>query len=171
MKSVLSRLAHRMDSISVFIGYACIVPYFLCIALSIYEVIMRYVFGAPTQWTFEVLMVLCATSWALSSGFVTQRNRHIAITMVETLVPASVWRILRLIAMLVSLLAIAVLIWASWHPAVRAFQMMERSGSAFNAPTPTYLKLILVTGAALYLLQLLANIVHWINNAPEQGQD
>lgn len=171
MKTAIIRLARRMDSISVFIGYACIIPYFLCIALSIYEVVMRYVFRTPTQWTFEVLMVLCASSWALSSGYVTQRNRHIAITMMETLVSDATWRVLRLLALCVSAFAVAVLIWATWHPAMRALAMMERSGSAFNAPTPTYLKLVLVAGAVLYLLQLFANIVHWFANTPEQGQD
>lgn len=171
MKTALIRLARRMDRISVFIGYACIVPYFLCIALSIYEVVMRYVFRMPTQWTFEVLMVLCATSWALSSGYVTQRNRHIAVTMMETLVSEATWRVLRLLALCVSVFAVAVLIWATWHPAMRALSMMERSGSAFNAPTPTYLKLVLVAGAGLYLLQLFANIAHWFANTPEQGED
>ena len=171
MKSVLSRLANRMDRISVFIGYACVVPYFICIALSVYEVIMRYAFGAPTQWTFEILMALCATSWVLSAGLVTQRNRHISITMLETLVSPAIWRKLRLLALFAALFAVGVLIWATWHPAVEAFAIMERSGSAFNAPAPTYLKAALVTGAILYFLQLLANIVHWFDGRPEQGQD
>nr|WP_321460181.1 TRAP transporter small permease [uncultured Cohaesibacter sp.] len=171
MKSLLSHLAQRMDRISVFIGYACIVPYFLCITLSVYEVIMRYGLGRPTQWTFEVLMVLCATSWALTSGFVTQRHRHIAITMLETMVSKKTWRILSLVQLLAALVAITVLILATWRPALEAIEMMERSGSAFNAPTPTYLKSILVTGAILYFLQLLASIIHWFEASDEQGQD
>ncbi|WP_319531251.1 TRAP transporter small permease [uncultured Cohaesibacter sp.] len=171
MKSLLSRWARQMDSISVFIGYACIVPYFACIALSVYEVVMRYALGAPTQWTFEVLMVLCATSWVLSSGLVTQRHRHIAITMLETIVSEKTWRLMTLIQQIAALLAIGVLIWATWHPAVEAFAMMERSGSAFNAPTPTYLKSALVVGAILYFLQLIANIVHWFDDCEVQGQD
>lgn len=169
MPPVLSRLAAGMDRVSVFIGYACAVLVFACVLLSVFEVIMRYGFNAPTQWTFETVMVVCATAWVMSSGYVTERKRHIAITFLELLVPPRVWRVLELIAMLVAVFAILVLIWAAWEPAAMALHGMERSGSAFNPPMPAYLKAALIVGAVLYLLQLLANIVHWFE-AARQGE-
>ncbi|MEC9482394.1 MAG: TRAP transporter small permease subunit [Halomonas sp.] len=162
--SFLSRLAAGMDRISAFIGYACAVLFFACIALSALEVVMRYVFDAPTLWTFETVMALCATGWVMTSGYVTQRKRHIAITMVELVVPAHVWKKMELVSLMVAIFALAALIWAAWEPAMMAMHGFERSGSAFNSPLPAYLKPILVVGAILYLLQLLANVVHWFED-------
>lgn len=164
MPSLLSRLAAWMDRISVFIGHALTIPLFLCLALSIYEVVMRYFFHAPTQWTFETLMVLCATAWVMSAGLVTQRKRHITITVLETVVPARVWRRLELLALVAAVAGISVLLFAAIEPTVSAVASMKRSGSAFNPPEPTYMRVLLLTGCVLYLLQLLANIVHWFED-------
>lgn len=162
--SFLSRLAAGMDRVSVFIGYACAVLFFACIVFSAFEVVMRYVFNAPTQWTFEAVMAVCATGWVMTSGYVTQRKRHIAITMVELLVPAHIWKKMELVSLIVAIFAISALIWAAWEPAMMALHSIERSGSSFNPPLPAYLKPILVVGASLYLLQLLANVVHWFED-------
>ncbi len=162
--SLLSRLAAGMDRVSAFIGYACAVLFFACIVLSAFEVVMRYVFNSPTQWTFETVMAICATGWVLTSGYVTQRKRHIAITMVELLVPAHIWKKMELVSILVAILALAALIWAAWEPAMMALHGFERSGSSFNPPLPAYLKPILLVGAVLYVLQLLANAVHWFED-------
>ena len=161
MPGFARRFAAIMDRVSVFIGYACAVLLMLCIGLSVFEVFMRYALNRPTPWTFETVMVLCATAWVMSSGYVTQRRRHIAITTLELFVSAKVWRVFELIASLVAVFALAVLIWASWDPAHMAWVTMEKSGSAFNPPSPVYLKTALIAGASLYLLQLLANIIHW----------
>ncbi|GHB21975.1 TRAP transporter small permease subunit [Salinicola rhizosphaerae] len=165
---LLSRLAAGMDRLSAFIGYGCAVLFFVCILLSAFEVVMRYVFNAPTQWTFETVMAVCATSWVLASGYVTQRRRHIAITMIELVVPASVWRKMELVAMVVAVFALAALVWAAWEPALMSMHGPERSGSSFNPPLPAYLKPMLVVGAILYILQLLSNIIHWFEG-PSTG--
>ena len=144
--------------LSVFIGKACGVLYIAAIGLSVFEVFMRYVLSAPTTWTNETIMALCGTAWLLSVGAVTQRQRHITVTFLELLVPASVWRAMGLFAIVASLLAVAGLAYAGWQPAAEALHMVQRSGSAFNPPLPAYLKTMLIVACALYLLQLLANL-------------
>lgn len=161
---LLSRLAAGMDRISAFIGYACAVLFFACIVLSTVEVVMRYVFNSPTQWTFETVMALCATGWVMTSGYVTQRKRHIAITMMELVVPGHIWKKMELVSLGVAIFALTMLIWAAWEPAMTALNGGQRSGSSFNPLLPAYLKPILVIGAFLYLLQLLANVVHWFED-------
>ncbi len=153
--------ASFMDRFSVFIGHCCAILLFVCIALSAFEVFMRYVMNMPTQWTFETVMALCATSWAMTSGYVTERRRHIAITVLEVALPRRVWLRMELLAMVVSVGALTMLIIGSWEPAAMALDTVERSGSAFNPPLPAYLKPLLVVGATLYILQLFANIYHW----------
>ncbi|WP_280568680.1 TRAP transporter small permease subunit [Chromohalobacter sp. 296-RDG] len=168
---LLSRLAAGMDRVSAFIGYACAVLFFACIALSAFEVVMRYIFDSPTQWTFETVMAMCATGWVLTSGYVTQRKRHIAITMVELLVPTHVWQKMELVSLVVAIAALGSLVYATWEPAMVAIHGAERSGSSFNPLLPAYLKPTLVVGAALYLLQLLANVVHWFEDRASEKSE
>ena len=56
-----------IDHFSKFSGLAVSQLYLTAALCTIYEVISRYVFNAPTQWAFEVVMVLCATAWMLSA--------------------------------------------------------------------------------------------------------
>ena len=69
------------DHFSKFSGLAVAQLYLICAAVTGYEVISRYVFDAPTQWVFEVVMVLAATAWMLSAAYVTLHKRHIGITV------------------------------------------------------------------------------------------
>lgn len=161
MKRLLATYADIMDRFSVFIGQGCSVLFFACIAVSALEVVMRYGFDSPTVWSTELAMTLCASAWVLAVGYVTERHRHISITMIETLVSAKTWRIFRLLQMLISAGAVLILTLALWGPAVKALSRMEHSGTAFNSIQPTYLKVLLVVGCVLYLLQLAANIIRW----------
>lgn len=122
---------------------------------------MRYGLNRPTVWSTELAMTLCAAAWVLSVGYVTERNRHISITMVEMLVAPRTWRRFRLVQMLAALGAVAVLGYAMWDPAAKALARMEHSGSAFNSIQPVILKALLVIGCAFYVPQLLANIIRW----------
>ncbi|MEZ5798235.1 MAG: TRAP transporter small permease subunit [Paracoccaceae bacterium] len=161
MKPLLAGFAEAMDRASVFIGHACSVLFFACILVSGLEVVMRYGFDRPTVWSTELAMTLCASAWVLSVGYVTQRHRHISITMVELLVGPRVWHVLRLIQMLIAFGAVAVLTLALWEPAAKAITRIEHSGTALNSIQPTYLKVLIVVGCVFYLLQLLANIIRW----------
>lgn len=164
MKRLLAGYAEAMDRISVFIGHACSVLFFTCIAVSALEVVMRYGFDSPTAWSTELAMTLCAAAWVMSVGYVTQRNRHISITMVELLVSRRVWRLFRLVQMAIAFGAIFVLAMALWGPAVKVLSRTEHSGTAFNSMQPTILKVLIVVGCGLYLLQLLANVIRWFQH-------
>lgn len=147
-----------IDHFSHFTGLAVAQFYLLCAGVTLYEVIMRYVFHAPTQWAFEVAMTLCAFAWMISAGFVTLKQRHIGITVLYIMAkkPTQWW--LDLIAMVVGVVALFLLVADGLHHALQAIDGVERAGSAFNSPQPMLLKTVLVVGAAMYLVQLLVNL-------------
>ncbi|WP_460274323.1 TRAP transporter small permease subunit [Celeribacter sp. ULVN23_4] len=161
MKRLLALYAATMDSVSVFVGQACSVLFFACIVISALEVVLRYGFDAPTLWSTELAMTLCASAWVLSVGYVTERHRHISITMFELVAGERVWRIFRLCQMLIATGALIVLSMALYHPASKVLSRTEYSGTAMNSMAPTYLKVLLFVGCIFYILQLLANIIRW----------
>ncbi len=164
MKHFFARYADIMDGVSIFVGQACSVLFFACIAISALEVVLRYGFDAPTLWSTELAMTLCASAWVLSVGYVTERNRHISITMLELVVGARVWRVFRLIQMIIATGAITVLSMALYHPAAKVLARTQYSGTGMNSMQPTYLKILLFVGCIFYVLQLLANIVRWVQH-------
>jgi TRAP-type C4-dicarboxylate transport system permease small subunit len=161
-------ILRAIDHLSEFLGLAAAQLYLLCALITTYEVVMRYVFFAPTQWAFEVVMALCASAWMLSVGYVTRHRRHIGITVLYVLAPPRVRWLLDLFINVVGLAVVAILLYAAWEPAMRAIATIQRTGSAFNSPEPTILKTMLVIGAALYALQLIVNLVKHLRHEEEE---
>jgi len=81
-----TKMDRAIGHFSRFSGLAVAQLYLLCALVTVYEVVMRYVFNAPTQWAFEVVMVFCATAWMLSAGYITFHKRHIGITVIYLMV-------------------------------------------------------------------------------------
>lgn len=151
-------LVEAVGRASVFIGQAAGILYLVAIGLSVYEITLRYLFNAPSVWTNETIMTLCASVWLLSVGAVTQQHRHITVTAMELVVGRRAWRRMAKLATLLSALAAVGLLYAAWDPMVAVLNSMQTSGSSFNPPTPTYNKTLIVVASGLYLVQLLANL-------------
>lgn len=156
--------AGAIGRVSVFIGKMCGPFYLTAILLSVYEVFLRYALNAPTSWTSETIMMLVATAWFLCVGAVTQQRRHITVTTMELLIGEKLWHRLSKLAIALSMLAVSGLIYAGWNPMVATLKKaaegyMVTSGSAFDPPVPTYLKVMIVLAAFLYLFQLFANLI------------
>ncbi|WP_020680596.1 TRAP transporter large permease subunit [Marinobacterium rhizophilum] len=157
-KSVAYSNYTLIDHISHFSGIGISLIYLVAAGATLWEVVSRYVFNAPTQWAFEVVMVLCATAWMLSSGYITLKQRHIGITVIHNIVSARAqWR-LDLFAMLVGIAALFLLLSDATLRAYAAVEHVDRTGSAFNSPMPMMLKLLLALGGLLYLAQLVVNL-------------
>ncbi len=151
-------LTSFVDTFSRFTGLAVSQFYIICAIITLWEVIARYVFDSPTSWAFEMVMVLCATAWMLSSGYITLRHRHIGITVFYIMVGDRTRWWLDLLAMVVGVIALFLLATDTMSRALESVDLVERVGSAFNSPQPMMLKLALTIGSIIYLSQLLVNL-------------
>lgn len=151
-------VAQGVDHFSRFLGLCVGNLYILCAIATLYEVIARYVFNSPTQWAFEVVMVLCATAWMLSAGFVTLQKRHIGITVFYLLASDRTRWWLDLFAMIVGVFALYMLTSDTLVRALDSIDLVERAGTGWNSPLPMILKTVLVLGLFIYLIQLLMNL-------------
>ena len=147
-----------MDHVSRFSGLAVAQLYIFCVVVTVYEIVARTFFNAPTPWAFEIVMVTCATAWTISSGYITLKRRHIGITVFYVLgTDRSRWW-LDVVAYVVGIVALFLLIDDALVRSLHSIGLVERSGSSFNAPQPMILKTMLVVGGMLYLAQLLVNM-------------
>lgn len=159
-----------VDHVSRFLGLAVGNLYILCAVVTLYEVVARYAFNSPTQWAFEVVMVLCATAWMLSAGFVTLQKRHIGITVFYLMASDRTRWWLDLFAMVVGVFALYMLISDTLVRSLESIDLIERAGTGWNSPLPMILKTVLVAGLFIYLIQLLVNLSrHFQSRALEVG--
>jgi TRAP-type C4-dicarboxylate transport system permease small subunit len=158
-----------IDRLNRLLGERLCYLYLAAVAITAYEVVMRYLFNAPTTWAFELTILLCAICYLLSGGFVTVQRKHIAITALYDVLPARVRWWLDLVAMLTGILAMALLVWSAWRPAVQALRIVERTGSAWDSPSPAIIKPLIAVGAGLIVLQLLVQLYqHLLGRTPPQ---
>jgi len=155
----MQKLLRGVDRLSQTVGLSVAHFYLVCALLTAYEVILRYVFNSPTLWAFEVVMVVCASAWALSGGYVTMRRNHIAITVVYQYTKGRLRWWLDLFIQVVSLAAMCVLGFSVWKMMEDAIRTVERSGSSFNSPEPAIVKTVLFAGIVIYGVQTLANLI------------
>ena len=147
-----------VDHVSHFTGVAISVFYLVAAGVTIWEVFSRYVLHEPTFWAFEITMMLCAAAWMMSSGYITLRQRHIAITVFSSIAsPAWRWR-LEFFALVVGVIALYLLLADASERAYSSIVKVDRTGSAFNSPNPMMLKTLMTVGGFLYLSQLLVNL-------------
>lgn len=147
-----------VDHISHISGIAISVFYVVAALATLYEVFSRYLLNAPTFWAFETVMVTCAAAWMLSAGYITMKQRHIAITVFHVMASGRQRWWLDLFAMVVGIIALYMLLTDAPIRAYDSVMRLEKSGSAFNSPLPLMMKSLMVTGAFMYLAQLTVNL-------------
>ncbi|MFC3141611.1 TRAP transporter large permease subunit [Psychromarinibacter halotolerans] len=147
-----------VDHVSHLMGIMISVFYMAAALATLYEVFSRYLLNAPTYWAFETVMMLCAAAWMLSSGYITMKQRHIGITVFHNIASDNTRWWLDLFAMVVGIIALYMLLTDAAIRAYVSVERLEKSGSAFNSPLPMMLKSLMVTGAFLYLAQLMVNL-------------
>lgn len=153
-----------VDHFSHTLGIGISVFYLVAAAATLYEVFSRYALNAPTYWAFETVMMLCASAWMLSSGYITLKQRHIGITVFHVMASDRQRWWLDLFAMLVGILALYMLLADASIRAYVSIERVEKSGSAFNSPLPMVLKTVMVAGAFLYLTQLTVNLYRHVTS-------
>jgi TRAP-type C4-dicarboxylate transport system permease small subunit len=155
-----------IDRLNTFLGEKLAWLYLLAVAVTAYEVVARYVLNAPTSWGFELTVLLCAICYLMAGGYVTRLESHIAITSAFDLAPPEVRRWLKVFGHVVGILAMIGLIWAGWKSGYRAVSIVERTGSAWNSPSPAIIKPLIVLAGVLTLLQLLVQLARDLRRTP-----
>ena len=143
-----------IENFNLWLGRSVAWLYLAAAVVTFYEVVARYVFNAPTTWAFEITIFLCASGYLLSGPNVTAKDQHIAITSVVEIASPGVRWWMRLLSLVVGLFAMAGLVYAAWFSGIHALTIWERTGTAYNSPTPAFIKPMVTIAGILVLLQL-----------------
>jgi TRAP-type C4-dicarboxylate transport system permease small subunit len=128
--------------------YLAIAWFFLIIVgVTVYEVVVRYVFNSPTVWVAEFATLLAAAAFLISGIYAMRSDSHLSITVLRDAAPPRVAMVLEVIKLAVILtFAIGIAVFG-FRNGVDPLLRWERAGTRWNPPTPALIKpLILVVG-------------------------
>ena len=130
----------------------------------VYEVIMRYVFDAPTVWGFEATTFLYGVHFMLGLAYSDVEDGHVKVDIFTSRMKAKPQAALVILANLIFFLPVftCMTIWA-WKYAITSTRLMERNSTSW-APSIWPIKLIMAVAFTFLLLQGISTVVKAVNS-------
>jgi TRAP-type mannitol/chloroaromatic compound transport system permease small subunit len=148
-----------VDRVSRTVGDKLSWLFLVAVVLTCYEVLMGWVFRAPTIWVHDATIMMSAICFLLGGAYALQGGHHIRITFVYELMPPRARRVCDLIGLILTLIYLLALAWFSGIQAFNSIRIVEMSGRAWNFPMPMVIRTALFLGAALLALQAAAELL------------
>ncbi len=125
--------------------------------LVMLEVIMRYVFNHPTVWVWDANIQLMAALGATGGAYALLHKDHVSVDVLVTRLSRRRRVILDALMHSLAILGVGLLLWRTAIEA-HASVVMRESYVSMWAPPLYPLKIVVLFGIALLLLQLLADL-------------
>lgn len=150
------------------VGDVTSVAFPLAFALTTYEVGARYFFGRPTIWTLEVALLASGIAYILTGPQATALDSHIRMDVITRLLPASIKRWTAVMSDVFTTAFGLIVVYTGIRLALPLAEGIERTGSAFNSPAPTVIKLLIPVAGLLIALQALIRVPASFKGRPDE---
>ncbi|TRW99602.1 TRAP transporter small permease subunit [Paracoccus sp. M683] len=128
-----------------------------------YEVVVRYVFNAPTSWSLDVSFIMYGTLFMMGGAYTLSRGGHVRGDFLYRLWPVRVQAAVDLLLYIIFFFpGVTALIFAGWKYASRSWQYGEVS---VNSPAgiPIFqFKTVIVAAGILLFIQGIAQVLRCI---------
>ena len=147
-----------IDRLSRRLGESACWLFLVAAAISVYEVLMDWLFRAPSVWVHDSTIMLCATAFMLGGAYSMHRREHVRITVVYDLLSPRARRRCDLVTLSLALIYVWALAWFTGLQATESISIVERSGRAWDFPMPMVIRTAFFAGAVMLALQTVANL-------------
>lgn len=148
-----------VDKITLYMSSILMFIVFFIMSIMFYEVVMRYLFKAPTLWVEELSRWLGGTIFLLSGLYAMQQRSHIRVVIIYDMVSRPVQRIFDLIATACIVFFCYAVVSGYSKNALTKLTTWELYGSAWNPPIPATMKPLLVIACAWLAIQTINNLI------------
>lgn len=155
-----------LDRVSVFVGRLTMMLIVLLTSVMLYEVVLRYVFEAPTLWANELSLWLAGFVFLTAGLYAMQQRSHIRIFLLYDMTPRWVQRLFDCISTCLIVIFAAALIYGGYGEAFQKFGRWETFGTAFDPPIPATLKMAVLFIVAMVAVQAVINLISDWNAEP-----
>jgi TRAP-type mannitol/chloroaromatic compound transport system permease small subunit len=159
-KTLMKKTIHTIDALSEWT--AKIARWFIPILMVLVtlEVMLRYVFNAPTLWGFEVHIMIAATTYMLAFAYTHLQKAHVRVDMIYAHLPARAQAGIDFFGTLALFFPfIFLLSYSAWNFAFRAWATSEKMATTGWYPPAGPLRTMVFYGIALFALQAIAQFV------------
>jgi TRAP-type C4-dicarboxylate transport system permease small subunit len=140
--------------------------FLLVMFITTYEVLVRYLFNAPTTWSLEISVILTIWGTFLGVAYTLQQGGHTQVDLVVNRLSERNRRILRIFVYLFVLLFSIFLTWASLLPAVEAYIIKEVTQSYTRTPL-VILMISVPIGGFLLILEIVRELAEMFRSKRE----
>jgi len=125
-----------------------------------YDVLMRYLFNAATNWSFTLSYMLGACMFAMGQAFVHRINGHVRIDLLYSKFSPRKKLLLDFIFTLIFFFPVfSLLSWTFWVDFYHAFRIQEKAIHSTWYPLTWPYKLVIAMGLTLLFLQGVARFI------------
>ena len=147
------------DRLAVFIGRVTMMLIVLLTGVMLFEVLLRYVFEAPTLWANEMSLWLAGFVFLCAGLYAMQQRSHIRIVLLYDAVPRWLQRIFDVISTACIVIFAFFLCYGGYGEAFDKFYRWETFGTAFDPPIPATMKPMVLLIVSLVALQAVVNLI------------
>ncbi len=126
------------------------------------DVTLRYIFNKPTIWVWDVNIQILAVMGVIGAGYTLLHKGHVVIDVLVTRLSAKKRAVFNLITTPLFFIGCGFLLWKVILSAIVSIQSKEVYTSVFSPPLYP-LRVMIVVGVFLLLLQAIANFIRDLN--------
>ena len=152
-----------IDRISRFLGEIVKWVVAALVLVGFYEVIARYLFGAPTVWGYEFMSMLGATIAALGWGYVESQNAHVRVDVFYDRCSPRAKLIIDIVGGCIFALPLfGVYLYTAFTWMIKAYRTNEVLMGSFWYPSAVPIRAVIFAGFVILFAQFLANVIRKI---------
>ena len=154
----IKRLLTIIDRLNDQVGKIVSMLIIFMVLVLVYEVVLRYIFNAPTLWAHETSEYFFGVHFFLGGAYALRHAAHVNVEVIYSRFSPRFRAILDIITSVFFFLICAVLLWKGGAMAWTSLMKMEHTNTVW-APPLYPLKMMVPIGAFLLLLQGLAKFI------------
>ena len=156
----MKKIVRTIDAISDRVGKTACWLAAILVGLISLEVIMRYVFNAPTMWNYETSMMVGGSLFAMGWAYTMRHHSHVRIDVIYSQVSPRVRAGIDTFGYLLLFLPLmAMFISSSIAWAVTSWEVAEKSVETYWYPPMAPFRTLVAIGFILFFLQGTAQFV------------
>lgn len=168
---MLKAVADKIDAFNKAEGELASLLVIPLLGVVAFEVVMRYVFNAPTIWGFEATTFLYGVHFMLGYAYTELKDGHVKVDVFTNRFSSRVQTVLRLVTHLVIFLPVmlCLTLWSlkfGWT----SLMMLEVDSTSWAPPIYPF-KLLMGLAFLFLLLQGISNIIRCILELKDQAQN
>lgn len=104
------------------------------VATICYDVVMRYIFMLPTDWSLEINTFLVIFITVIPTSDVLREDAHLRITFFQSKLSSGAQGTVRRVSSVIGIIFCALMVWKGFSMAMHAYQYGERMSTPLGTP-------------------------------------